>query len=120
MALKPQPLVGQAFLEGRLDRYRDFLKQTTNAELLDASEDFCFEITSVETPNLVVREVHTRGQASNGYEQGDAFFGLMLSHGPGAFSTLPAIASACWTCRRRRDADPSQRSCPEPSWAAER
>ena len=87
MAFKPQPLVGQAFLEGRLDCYRDFLKQTTNAELLDASEDFCFEITSVETPNLVVREVHTKGQASNGYEQGDAFFGLMLSHGPGAFST---------------------------------
>ncbi len=93
MALKPQPLVGQAFLEGRLDRYRDFLKQTANAELLDASEDFCFEITSVETPNLLLREVHTKGQASNGYEQGDAFFGLMLSHGPGAFSTgapLPA------------------------------
>jgi AraC-like DNA-binding protein len=94
MAVKPQPLVGQAFLEGRLDRYRDFLKQTTNAELLDASEDFCFEITSVETPNLVVREVNTRGQASNQYEQGDAFFGLMLSHGPGAFSTgapLPPV-----------------------------
>lgn len=94
MAVKPQPLVGQAFLEGRLDRYRDFLKQTTNAELLDASEDFCFEITSVETPNLVVREVNTKGQASNGYEQGDGFFGLMLSHGPGAFSTGAPLSPA--------------------------
>ena len=86
MALKPQPLLEQAFLEGRLDRYRQFLKQVTNAELLDASEDFCFETTSFETPSVVVREVHTKGQASNQYEQGDAFFGLMLSHGPGAFS----------------------------------
>lgn len=94
MAVKPQPLVGQAFLEGRLDRYRDFLKQTTNAELLDASEDFCFEITSVETPNLVVREVNTKGLASNGYEQSDGFFGLMLSHGPGAFSTGAPLSPA--------------------------
>ena len=76
-------------MNGCLHRYREFLDQSSKAVLLDASEDFSFHITSVETPNLVVRDVQTQGHASNQHEQGDAFFGLMLSHGSGSFSSGP-------------------------------
>jgi hypothetical protein len=93
MAVKPQPLVGQAFLEGRLDRYRDFLKQTTNAELLDASEDFCFEILALPGADGVeeVREMAYR-RSLEGLDQ--FAFGI-IEAGLGACET-----GACETVAR--------------------
>ncbi|MFN5119164.1 MAG: helix-turn-helix domain-containing protein [Cyanobacteriota bacterium] len=74
-------------LAGSLEEYEDFIQKGFNASVLKASSDFAFQITTTEAPQLVVREVHTTGSASNHYEWGDAFFGLMLSHPPGWFSS---------------------------------
>lgn len=85
-------------LAGSLEEYEDFIQKGWNASLLEASSDFAFQITSTEASQLVVREVQTTGSASNHYEWGDAFFGLMLSHPPGWFSSTsppPEPAQAC-------------------------
>jgi len=86
-------LAPHQLLEGKAEHYKNFLSRATNARLVAISDDFRFEIRSCETPTLVLRDVHTYGEVSNQAETGDAFFGLMLSHGPGCFSTstpLPA------------------------------
>lgn len=80
-------------LEGTEEQYKNFLNGINQASLINISDNFNFQIRTLQTPSLILREVHTQGQASNQAECGDAFFGLMLSHGPGGFSSsapLPA------------------------------
>ncbi|MEI7664457.1 MAG: helix-turn-helix domain-containing protein [Synechococcaceae cyanobacterium ELA263] len=74
-------------LEGTAEQYRHFLGGINQASLTEISDDFSFQIRTLQTPSLILREVRTQGQASNRAECGDAFFGLMLSHGSGGFST---------------------------------
>ena len=62
--------------------------------MIHASDDFSFQIRSLQTPSLILRDVTTHGQASNRAECGDAFFGLMLSHGPGGFSSSAPLPAA--------------------------
>ena len=80
-------LAPHQLLEGKAEHYKSFLSRAANARLMSISDDFRFEIRSSGTPSLVLRDVHTYGEVSNQAETGDGFFGLMLSHGPGGFST---------------------------------
>lgn len=79
-------------LEGMADRYEHFLSAAANASLLKISEDFHFEIQTIEGPALLLRHVRTHGQASNDGELGDAFYALMLSYPPGDFSSAEPLA----------------------------
>ena len=74
-------------LEGTVEQYQQFLAGVNQSRLINISDDFSFQIRTIQTPSLILRDVITHGQVSNRAECGDAFFGLMLSHGPGAFST---------------------------------
>ena len=84
-------LAADQLLEGTAEHYKRFLSDFNHASLINISEDFNFQIRSIETPSLLLREVSTQGQAVNRHQYGDAFFGLMLSHGPGQFSTGSAL-----------------------------
>jgi AraC-like DNA-binding protein len=84
-------LAPQQLLEGTAEQYQCFLDTSSKASLIDISTDFNFQIRTLETPSLLLRDVTTRGQASNQSTYSDAFFGLMLSHGPGGFSTDSAL-----------------------------
>lgn len=89
-------MAGDQLLEGTAEHYRRFLSETSHASLINISDNFNFKIRAIETPSLVLREVNTHGQAVNRNQYGDAFFALMLSHGPGHFSTgseLPPLSS---------------------------
>ena len=81
-------------LEGTAEQYRHFLGGIHRSALTNISDDFSFQIRSLQTPSLILREVTTQGQASNQAECGDAFFGLMLSHGPGGFSSSAPLPAA--------------------------
>ncbi len=81
-------------LEGTAEQYRHFLGGIDRSALTAISDDFSFQIRTLQTPSLILREVTTQGQASNQAECGDAFFGLMLSHGPGGFSSRAPLPAA--------------------------
>ena len=81
-------------LEGTAEQYRHFLGGIHRSALTAISDDFSFQIRTLQTPSLILREVTTQGQASNQAECGDAFFGLMLSHGPGGFSSSAPLPAA--------------------------
>ncbi|MFZ0409503.1 MAG: helix-turn-helix domain-containing protein [Cyanobium sp.] len=80
--------------EGRADHYQRFLEGCGKAfSLTRISEDFRFQIRTAESPSLLVRQVSTRGLVSHQIDCSDAFYGLMLSHRPGGFSTSAPLSA---------------------------
>ena len=78
-------------LEGNAENYQNFLSSAPNATLVDASEDFYFQIQSIEGPTLQLRHVSTYGQATNHGELPEAFMALMLSFRPGSYSSTSPL-----------------------------
>ena len=78
-------------LEGNAESYQNFLSSAPNATLVDASEDFYFQIQSIEGPTLQLRHVSTYGQATNHGELPEAFMALMLSFRPGSYSSTSPL-----------------------------
>jgi AraC-like DNA-binding protein len=75
------------WLKGNRDEYAHFLACTHNANLLDISSTFDFEIKSKEFSSLILRRISISGQCSNSYLLQDAFIGLMISLPGSGFST---------------------------------
>jgi AraC-like DNA-binding protein len=86
--------VPHLLLEGKADRYASFLTSKGGASLEKVSEDFHFQIRSIESPGLLLRDVSTHGQASNQSELPDAFFALMLSLNPGGYSSTTPLSDS--------------------------
>ena len=78
-------------LEGNAENYQNFLSSAPNATLVDASEDFYFQIQTIEGPTLQLRHVSTYGQATNHGELPEAFMALMLSFRPGSYSSTSPL-----------------------------
>ena len=78
-------------LEGNAESYQNFLSSAPNATLVDPSEDFYFQIQSIEGPTLQLRHVSTQGQATNHGELPEAFMALMLSFRPGSYSSTSPL-----------------------------
>jgi AraC-like DNA-binding protein len=78
--------VPHLLLEGNAESYQNFLSSAPKATLVDASEDFYFQIQTIEGPALQLRHVSTYGQATNHGELPEAFMALMLSFRPGSYS----------------------------------
>lgn len=78
-------------LEGNAESYQNFLSSAPNATLVDASEDFYFQIQTIEAPALQLRHVSTHGQATNHGELPEAFMALMLSFRPGSYSSTSPL-----------------------------
>ena len=78
-------------LEGNAENYQNFLSSAPNATLVDASEDFYFQIQTTEGPTLQLRHVSTYGQATNHGELPEAFMALMLSFRPGSYSSTSPL-----------------------------
>jgi AraC-like DNA-binding protein len=74
-------------LEGKADRYEQFLSSSGKINLVDISDDFHFRIQTLEGPTILLRHVSTHGQVISHGELSDAFFALMLSYRPGGFSS---------------------------------
>ncbi|MEA5413646.1 helix-turn-helix domain-containing protein [Synechococcus sp. BA-132 BA5] len=81
-------------LEGKADRYQQFLTSAAQSNLVDVSDDFHFRIQTIESPTLLLRHVRTFGQATNHGELPDAFFALMLSFHPGGFSSTGPLSDS--------------------------
>lgn len=81
-------------LEGKADLYEHFLSSTANANLVAITDDFHFQIQTLEGPTLLLRHVSTHGQATNHGELSDAFYALMLSHRPGGYSSRTPLNSS--------------------------
>jgi AraC-like DNA-binding protein len=75
------------WVKGNRDDYAHFLARTHNANLLDVSSPFRFEIKSRELSSLILRRVSVWGQCSNSYHLQDAFIGLMIALPGSGFST---------------------------------
>jgi AraC-like DNA-binding protein len=75
------------WVKGNRDEYAHFLARTHNANLLDVSSPFRFEIKSREFSSLILRRVSVRGHCSNSYQLQDAFIGLMIALPGSGFST---------------------------------
>jgi len=75
------------WVKGDRDDYAHFLARTHNANLLDVSSPFHFEIKSKEFSSLILRRVSIRGQCSNSYHLQDAFIGLVITRPGSGFST---------------------------------
>jgi AraC-like DNA-binding protein len=75
------------WVTGNRDDYAHFLARTHNANLLDVSSPFRFEIKSRELSSLILRRVSVRGQCSNSYHLQDAFIGLMIALPGSGFCT---------------------------------
>ena len=78
-------------LEGNAESYQNFLSSAPKATLVDASEDFYFQIQTIEAPTLQLRHVSTYGQATNHGELPEAFMALMLSFRPGSYSSTSPL-----------------------------
>jgi len=74
------------------DHYENFLTAAANANLVEISERFHFQIQTIEGPTLLLRHVRTHGAATNHGELSDAFYALMLSYPPGEFSSVAPLA----------------------------
>jgi hypothetical protein len=74
-------------VKGNSDDYAHFLARSHNANLLDVSSPFRFEIKSRELSSLILRRVSVWGQCSNSYHLQDAFIGLMIALPGSGFST---------------------------------
>jgi AraC-like DNA-binding protein len=75
------------WVKGNRDDYAHFLARSHNANLLDVSSPFRFEIKSRELSSLILRRVSVWGQCSNSYHLQDAFIGLMIALPGSGFST---------------------------------
>ena len=75
------------WVKGDRDDYAHFLARTHNANLLDVSSPFHFEIKSREFSSLILRRVSIRGQCSNSHHLQDAFIGLIIVRPGSGFST---------------------------------
>jgi AraC-like DNA-binding protein len=75
------------WVKGNRDQYAHFLARTHNANLLNISTEFNFEIKSKECSSLILRRISISGQCSNSYLLQDAFIGLMISLPGSGFST---------------------------------
>jgi AraC-like DNA-binding protein len=75
------------WVKGNRDDYAHYLARTNNANLLDVSSPFRFEIKSREFSSLILRHVSVWGQCSNSYHLQDAFIGLMIALPGSGFST---------------------------------
>ncbi len=94
MIVWSQAAMQHLLLEGKADRYQQFLSSAAQSNLVDISDDFHFRIQTIESPTLLVRHVSTYGQATNQGELSDAFFALMLSFHPGGFSSTGPLSDA--------------------------
>jgi len=75
------------WVKGNRDDYAHYLARTNNANLLDVSSPFHFEIKSREFSSMILRHVSVWGQCSNSYHLQDAFIGLMIALPGSGFST---------------------------------
>jgi len=75
------------WVKGNRDDYAHFLARSHNANLLDVSSPFRFEIKNRELSSLILRRVSVWGQCSNSYHLQDAFIGLMIALPGSGFST---------------------------------
>ena len=76
------------WVKGNRDDYAHYLARTNNANLLEVSSPFGFEIKSREFSSLILRHVSVWGKCSNSYHLQDAFIGLMVALPGSGFSTL--------------------------------